>query len=372
MKPIKGLWQQIVSFENLYKAYRAAAKGKRFRDEVLAFSDNLEENLLDLRAELISGTYEVGGYREFYVYEPKKRLVMALPFRDRVVQWAIYRIVNPLFARGYIEDSFACIEGRGIHSAAKRIQYFTQLVLRNCGGRGNSLKLDISKYFYRINHDVLMAILSRWFADRELLDLLERIIRSAVPFGLPAGKSPGEAERIYGVGMPIGNLTSQMFANLYLNEIDQYIKRELRVHCYVRYMDDMVIVDGDKKRLHEYRRKIESFLNERLKLDLNSKTVIRPLTLGIDFCGYKIWDSHIILRKPTALKMRRRLRKLQKDYASGAASWPDVKTTLASYNGMLKHCNSYRLTRKIFGGYSEEGWQEGWFILRRELPEQQN
>lgn len=370
MKPIKGIWEQITSFENLYAAYRSAAKGKRFRKEVLAFSDNLEASLFDLQRDLQQGTYTVGRYHEFYVYEPKKRLIMAPPFRDRVAQWAIYRIVNPLFAKKYIEDSYACIEGRGIHAAAKRIRYFAQLVTHQNNGGGYALKLDISKYFYRINHDVLMDMLRNRFADRELLDLLERTVRSAVPFGLPAGASLGEAERIFGVGMPIGNLTSQMFANLYLNDADQYIKRELRAHCYVRYMDDMVILDGSKKRLHEYRRKIEAFLNERLKLDLNRKTVIRPLTLGIDFCGFRIWDSHIMLRKPTALKMRHRLRKLQKDYAAGAVEWPEVKKSLASYNGMLKHCDSYRLTLKIFGGSTEDGTTEGWFVLRREPPKQ--
>lgn len=135
-------------------------------------------------------------------------------------------------------------------------------------------------------------------------------------------------------------------------------------------MDDMVILSGDKQQLHEYCHKIEAFLNESLKLDLNSKTVIRPLTLGIDFCGYRIWDSHIIFRKPTALKMRRRLRKLQKDYAAGAVDWPEVKMSLASYNGRLKHCDSYRLTFKIFGGSTEDGTVEGWFILRREPPKQ--
>jgi len=368
MKPIKGLWEQIVTFENLWTAYRSAAIGKRFRNEVLAFSAYLEDNLFNLRDDLINKTYKVGEYREFYVYEPKKRLVMALPFRDRVAQWAVYRIINPFFDRGYIEDSFACVTGRGVHSAAKRIQYFAQLVTHQNNGSGYCLKLDISKYFYRINHDVLMDILRRRFADRELLALLERIIRSDVPFGLPPGKNAGEAERIHGVGMPIGSLTSQMFANLYLNEVDQFIKRELRVRCYVRYMDDMAILAGDKQQLHEYRHKIEAFVNERLKLDLNDKTHIRPLTLGVEFCGYRVWSSHIKLRKPSALRMRRRLKKLQKDYAAGQLSDFDVRQSLASYNGMLKHCNSYRMQRKIFGVYDEHGQHDGWFILRREQP----
>jgi retron-type reverse transcriptase len=373
MKAIKGLWEQIATFENLYAAYRSAAKGKRFRDEVLAFSALLEDNLFDLRDDLLNGTYKVGNYREFYVYEPKKRLVMALPFRDRVAQWAVYRILNPIIAKGYIEDSFACIDGRGIHTASKRLKYFAELVTRENGESGYYLKLDIAKYFYRINHDVLMGILRQRFADKPLLDLLERIVRSELPFGLQLGASPGDGtERIHGCGMPIGNLTSQMFANLYLNELDQYVKRELHVHCFVRYMDDMVIIAKDKQTLREYRQKIEAFLNDRLNLNLNDKTVIRPMSLGIDFCGFKIWDTHIKLRKPTAMKMRHRLKKLQKDYTAGTADLADVRETLASYNGMLKFCDSYRLCREIFGVYGEHGgeWYDGWFTLRHGHPDE--
>jgi retron-type reverse transcriptase len=370
MKPLKGIWEQIITFENLYKAYRSAARGKRFRSEVLAFSDCLEDNLFSLREDLINGTYKIGEYYEFYVYEPKKRLIMALPFRDRVAQWAIYRIVNPLISKGYIEDSFACIDGRGIHTAAKRLKYFAMLIERENDGRGYFLKLDISKYFYRINHDVLMGILRRKFADKPFLDVMEQIIYSDLPFGLPPGKSPGETDRIYGVGMPIGNLTSQMFANFYLNEVDQYIKRTLRIHCYVRYMDDMVVIEGNKAKLREYKTQIEEFINNVLKLNLNEKTTIRPLTLGIDFCGFKVWSSHIKLRKPTAMKMRKRLKVLMKQYTAGFANLDDVRQTLASYNGMLLHCDSYRLSREIFGNYTSDDWHDGWFTLIREEPEE--
>jgi retron-type reverse transcriptase len=371
MKPLRGLWEQIANFENLYGAYRSAAKGRRFRGEVLAFSDCLEDNLFELRDDLQHGTYRVGRYREFYVFEPKKRLVMALPFRDRVAQWAIYRVMNPILSKRYIEDSFACVNGRGIHSASKRLKDFAELVERENEGKGYYLKLDISKYFYRVNHDALMGILRRRFGDKELLDLLEMIIRAELPFGLPPGVNPGETERINGVGMPIGNLTSQMFANLYLNELDQYIKRELRIHCYVRYMDDMVIIANDKAALHEYKRLIEAFLNEKLKLGLNDKTVIRPLSLGIDFCGYKVWSTHVKLRKPAALKMKHRLKKMQKDYTEGTVTLDDVKQTLASYHGMLINCDSYRLVREVFGTYESNDWHGGWFALRRGHPEEQ-
>ena len=367
MKPIKGLWEQIVSYENLLEAYKSAAKGKRFRPEVLIYTDDLEHNLSRLQSDLMNGTYKTGRYHEFYVYEPKKRLVMALPFYDRVAQWAIYRVLNPYLAKGYIKDSYACIDGRGIHAASARLKYFAGLIERENGGKGYYLKLDISKYFYRINHEVLLKLLRKRFGDRELISVLERIVCSDVPFGLPLGASPGESKRIYGVGMPIGNLTSQMFANFYLNELDQYIKRELKAHCYVRYMDDMIIVAKEKSELHEYRRKIERFLNRELKLNLNEKTTIRPLSLGIDFCGYKVWSTHIKLRKQTALKMKRRLKKLEKDYAVGAASLDDVKRTLASYNGALSHCDGYLLSREVFGIYEENGgeWYNGWFTLRR-------
>jgi len=368
MKPVKGLWTSIASFDNLYQAYLSAAKGKRFRSEVLSFSSCLEDNLFALRDELESEAYKVGLYREFYVSEPKKRLVMAIPFRDRVVQWAVYRILNPVISKGYIADSFACIEGRGIHSASKRLKHFAKLVCRENGGSGYYLKLDISKYFYRVNHAILMRLLHEGFADGPLLRLLEKIICSDTLFGLSEGSAPGDgSERIRGVGMPIGNLTSQMFANLYLNELDQHAKRKMRIRRYVRYMDDIVALSGDKAQLRAYKEEIERFAAVALKLSLNNKTVLRPLSHGIGFCGFKIWGTHIKLRKPTAMKMRRRLRKLQRDYALRKAGLADVRSTIASYNGMLLHCDSRRLSRKIFGTLSEDGVEqcEGWFCLRR-------
>jgi retron-type reverse transcriptase len=365
-KPHKGIWEQITGFDNLYSAYQSAVKGKRFRSEVLVFSAMLEDNLFSIQDDLCAGTYRVGKYRKLYVYEPKKRIVMALPFRDRVVQWAVYRVINPIFTRSYIEDSYACIDDRGIHSAVKRLQYMARLITDNGKLGAYYLKLDITKYFYRISHDALMSILRRRFADEPLLNLLEQIIRSEeTPFGLPEGGKLGESPLIFGLGMPIGNLSSQMFANLYLNELDQYVKRTLKAHFYVRYMDDMIVLASDKATLHKRHGEISAFLSERLQLSLNDKTAIRPLSCGIDYCGYRIWDTHIKLRKSTSLRMRRRLKQLQEQYARGELEWDKVRESLASYNGVLKHCDSFGLSRKIFGVQSETERLDGWFYLQR-------
>lgn len=345
---IKNVYAEICSFENLYKAYLNARKNKRFRDEVLSFTNNLEEYLFDIQKDLINHTYKIGEYREFYIYEPKKRLVMALPFKDRVIQWAIYQVVNPMFSKGYTTDSYACIEGRGTHQAVQRLHYWLKQVNRK-PNKWYYLKLDIAKYFYRIDHEVIINILRKKIKDKQLMSLFENIINSETPFGLELSiYDPALSGRVTHCGMPIGNLTSQMFANIYLNELDQYIKRELKIHYYIRYMDDVIILADDKAKLHEYKHLIDTFLQERLKLSLNNKTAIRPITLGIEFLGYKLWATHIKLRKSTALKMKRRLNGVKKAYFKGKIQLSDVQATVNSYMGMLKYCNSYNLRNKIF------------------------
>lgn len=352
MKTFKNLYEQIYSFENLYQAYLSARKGKRYRDQVLQFTANLEDNLIQIQNELIYQTYKVGRYHEFFIYEPKKRLIMALPFRDRAVQWAVYRVINPILTKGYIADSFACIPGRGAQSAIKRLQYWMRREERK-HGREYYLKLDVSKFFYRVNHTVILDILRRRFGnDEKLMWLFDLIVNSEeTPFGLPAGYNPGEADRIYETGMPIGNLTSQMLANLYLNELDQFAKRELHIRCYIRYMDDIIVLFHSKPALHQYKAEIEEFLNTRLLLNLNNKTALRPTTLGIDFVGYKVWSTHIKLRKSTARKMRKRLKFVRRKYEQGEMPLDKVHETMNSYYGIMKHCNSFNLRKKLSETY---------------------
>lgn len=351
-KQIKNMYETLCSYENLHQAYLNARKSKRYRDEVMKFSFNLEENLMDLREELLNKTYSIGGYREFFVYEPKKRLIMALPFRDRVVQWAIYQLVNPIFDNMYIFDSYGCRVNKGTHKAVKRLHYW----LKQVGNKDKKyyyLKLDVSKYFYRVDHKVLIDILRKRIADKNLLWLLETIINyDEISFGLKLnGNVDNEEDRIKGKGMPIGNLTSQMFANLYLNELDQYCKRTLGIHFYVRYMDDVIILSDDKKKLHEYKNLIQVFLEDKLKLNLNNKTAIRPISLGVEFVGYRLWPTHVKIRKKTALKMKRRLKYVKKQFERKELTLDKVNATVQSYMGILKHCNSYSLQCSIFDNY---------------------
>lgn len=349
LKRLKNLYPAICDFDNLLAAYGEARKGKRYRNEVLAFTHNLEASLVAIQEELREKTYRVGSYREFFVYEPKKRLIMALPFKDRVVQWAIYRVLNPPLDRRYISDTYACRVGYGAHKAADRLQYWLR-DLDSKQGRIYALKMDVSKYFYRVDHDVLVGILRRLIADKDLLWLLETIIRCEhIKFGVDLDDSGFTGVRVPGVGMPIGNLTSQMFANLYLNELDQFVKHDLHVKRYMRYMDDSLILHRDKAYLREIKQEIQTFLAERLRLTLNGKSCIRTIDQGIDWVGYRIWSTHKKLRKSTARKMRRRLKYLQRAYTWGEVGFEDVNASVQSYLGLLKHCNSYNLRRKLMG-----------------------
>lgn len=357
MKKIKGLFPKIYDFENLFYAYKAAIKSKRYRQDVMEYTDRLEDNLIILQNELIWGLYEVGRYNIFYVYEPKKRLIMSLLFKDRVAQHAIYRQLNPLIERRFIADSYACRVGKGTHAAIDRLQYWLRQTERK-PERYYYLKLDISKYFYRIDHEKLKGILARIIKDPPLLELLGKIIDCEdTKFGLPLGADIGDVafdEMLDDVGLPIGNLTSQMFANLYLNELDQYCKHKLRLHYYIRYMDDIIILHRDKKYLEAVKQDITAFLGENLNLQLNKKTCIRPVSMGIEFVGFRVWSTHRKLRKKTAKKLKRRLRYMFRAYTVGEIDKETLDRSVASYRGILKHFDSYGLRKSLNEMYQKE------------------
>lgn len=342
MKRYGNIFAKIYDFGNLYEAYMSARRNKAGRQEILAFSRNLEENLIDLQNKLLWHEYHVGKYREFYVTDPKRRLVMALPFRDRVVQWAIYRQINWILDKRYINTSYACRCGGGTQKAVKKLQQY----IRHTQGKVFVLKLDVAKYFYRIDQNKLIEILQRIFKDKELISLLREIIRGSDvcnPFGI----NLETGEREFGVGIPIGNLTSQMFANLYLNEVDQYAKHVLKARKYIRFMDDITIVSDSKEELREDWNAINEFLCRELHLSLNRKSTILRAKDGVDFCGYRIWGDHIKIRKKTAMKMRKRLRYLQKSFSRGEIDVEQFMSSIKSYFGLLKHCDGYNLQSSI-------------------------
>lgn len=352
IKRVGNLIEEIYDFENLYDAYKTARKGKMNRKEILAYTANLEENLIEIQNELIHGMYEVGAYREFFIYEPKQRMIMSLPFKDRVIQWAIYRVLNPIFEKSFYEHSYACRVGKGTHSASEKLQEWLRIVNKK-PGKWYYLKMDISKYFYRVDHEILLALIERRIKDKKVIDLLRKIICSeTAKFGLPASSSLSEVDiREDGRGMPIGNLTSQMFANIYLNELDKFVKNELHAKYYLRYMDDFILLSDDKFQLHAWKDSIIHFLDRELRLHTNNKTCIRPINLGVEFVGYQTWATHKKLRKSTTKRMRKRLKYLQKQYANREITPEKVRQSIMSYHGLLDKANSYRLKKKIANSY---------------------
>jgi len=354
MKKFKVTYEQITSYTNIYAAYLDARKGKSERNEIMRFSVELDSNLNSLYKELEEGRYKVGGYRIIYIHVPKKRLIMALQFRDRVLQWAIYRLLNPLYEKTYIKDSYACIKDRGREKAAIRLQYWLRQVDRK-PVQYYYLKLDISKFFYRVDHEILLEILKHRIKDPRLINLFSIIINSEKrAFGLPLGVDPCEVdprEMLFDKGMPIGNLTSQMFANIYMNELDQYIKHELRLEYLIRYADDTIILVESKEKAWWALEKIKTFLLEKLRLNLNEKTAIRPTTCNVDFVGYVINKDEIRLISATVKRMRSRIKYIVKAYERGEMTLKEVNATMQSYFGLLKHCTNEGLKENIINGF---------------------
>lgn len=363
---IKNVFDEIFSIDNLYAALEDASQGRRYNKDALVYNLDAWAMVQEIRNEIFNGTYSIERYYIFYVYEPKKRMIMSISFKHRIVQWAIYRVINPVLVKGYIEDSYGCIPGRGSLSAMQRLKYWVVMASRK-EEQWFYLKLDISKYFYRISHRVLKKILAKKIKDKRLLKVLYSIIDCEhTPFGLPLGRSPGDVpleERLFDVGMPIGNLLSQLVANVYLNELDQYCKRELQIRFYIRYMDDVIILCNSKLQLRIWKDQIEQFLLQELELHLNKKTCIRPIGQGIEFVGYRIWADRVVIRKSTTLRIRRALRGMAVKYTDYKITMQDFSETLQSYLGMLEHCDSDALINKILDEivltHNKENQEEG-------------
>ena len=382
MKSIKHIKEQVTDHENLYRAYLHARRNKRFREEVLEFSANLEDHLYELQKTLRDQTYRPGAYKKRVIHDPVDRLIMWQAFIHRVVQWAVYQIINPEFVRSYIEDSYACIKGRGSDAAAQRLFYFMEQAGRKEHAAGYDEqgkpfrrfyfeKLDTSKFFYRIDHQVSLGLVGKKCNyDPWLMWIMDLFVNAeGEKFGFPPGKGVKDVtpdEMLADKGLAVGSLLNQMLANVNQNEVDHFCKRQLKIHYYVRYMDDIVILSDDRAQLLEWRRQIEDFMAERLKLELNpKKTFIQPIFHGIDFCQYRIYPNHIRLKKATALRMKRNLKRIQRLYAEGEIDLERAQRTVTSYMGLMSHCDSYQLCKTIFGEYGDTEWVDGWFSLKR-------
>lgn len=333
MKTHKNLYPRVWDFENLLMAAKLAQRGKRREPDVYAFNAEIERNLLRLQRELQDRTWKPGAYRDFYVYEPKKRLVSAAPYEDRVVHHALCRVLEPIWERMFIYDSYACRVGKGTHAAADRYTEYSRRA-------SYVLKCDISRYFEHVDHATLLGEISRYVKDDGILWLVETILSSnnARPAATP------------GKGIPIGNLTSQFFANVYLNRFDHWIKEDLRHRFYIRYVDDFVIVHDDKRVLHETFAAVETKLAEIGLAVHPRKRSVFPVTEGCDFMGYRIWPEHRRLRPKTGYHSRRKLTRLARRYAEGELTLDRVRASIASWVGHVKHADTWGLRRAVLGG----------------------
>lgn len=310
-------------------AYNRAIKGKMKKNLVYYF--NLERNIINIYNELYNLSYKCGEYNTFTIYEPKERVIKSLPFKDRVVQqWYIHEFIKPYILPRFIYDSYACIDGKGTHKAVDRLQYFMNK-MKNNNENYYVLKCDIRKFFNHIDKDILFHIVKKYISDKKLLNLTKIII-----FDDNKDKS-----------LPIGNYTSQYFANIYLNELDYYVKYDLKIKYYIRYMDDFILLLDTKDECKDIKNKIEIFLKEKLNLELNNRSIYFPSRLGIDFCGYRIFNDYRLVRKRCIKKINTCIIKWNKLADLGLLDIRKMDLSINSIYGHIKHSNCFGLIKMI-------------------------
>ncbi len=318
------MFSNIADLDNIYKAYRNARKGKGWQNTVKEFEKNLDVNLNKIQHSLVNKTFQTSPYKTKIIHEPKKRIIYRLPFNpDRIIQHALMNVIEPIWDNLFIYDSYACRKGKGIHAGSTRTMEFARK-------NDYCLKCDISKFYPSINHDILFRIVQKKIKCKDTLWLFENIIYSI-----------GE-----GINVPIGNYTSQWLGNLYLNELDQLLKHKYKIKHYIRYCDDFILFHDDKKFLGKMSGVIEEYLRERLQLKL-SKCDLFPVSRGIDFLGYRHFKGYVLVRKSTAKRVKKRLKKLPTLLAKNKISMEQYRSSLASTMGWLKWSNSYNLRKSL-------------------------
>lgn len=345
MKTYRNLYPQIISFENLYLAYRKARRGKRDQPEVAAFELDLEANLFQLQEELANHTYAPGAYRNFYLRERKLRLISAAPFADRVVHHALCRVIEPIWEGRFIFDTYACRRGKGTHAALDRCQHFAR-------GHAYVLQCDIHQFFPAIDLTILRQKLARLIQDADALWLIDQILAGGAGILTPMYEMewfPGDdlLTPLRPRGLPIGNLTSQMWANIYLDSLDHFVKRQLHCRAYLRYCDDFLLFADDKAQLHEWKAAIQQHLNT-LRLALNwRRSTVYPTHTGIPFLGFRVYPSHRRLRADNLRLARARLRRNRDAYQAGKLSAHKFHESLLAWIAHASHGDTYRMRRAM-------------------------
>ena len=339
MKIYKNIFNKIVSLENLFSAWDKFKSNKQKKRDVQRFEWQLEENIFQLHRDLKYRRYKHGAYTSFYIRDPKQRHIHKATVRDRVLHHAVFAVLNPIFEPTFISNSFSCRIGKGTHKGIDILDKTLRQISSNGFKPCFALKCDIKKFFGTVDHSILLSIIHKRIKDADTLWLLEEIIKSFISqySTLPERK-----------GLPIGNLTSQLFANIYLDEFDQFIKHKLKVKYYIRYTDDFVIGAKDKLYLETLLIPIRSFLPDKLALELHSKKVtIRKFHQGIDFLGYIVLPHHRLLRTKTRKRIFRKLKKRVEEYKKGTITKQTLEQSLQSYLGVLSHADTYKLSNEL-------------------------
>ena len=347
MKTYKNLYPQLHDFENLYQAYRKARKGKRSRPDVAAFEMDLEPELVRLQDELKDGSYRPGPYRHFTIYESKPRRISAAPFRDRVVHHALCRVIEPIWERRFIHDSYACRAGKGTHAALDRCTHF----LRR---HRYALQCDIVQFFPSVDHEILFGMLADKIANRRILRLIGLILDSGDGIHNASYRMqwfPGDdlLAACRPRGLPIGNQTSQFWANVCLHALDEFVKRTLKCHAYLRYCDDFLLFADDKAVLHEWRDAIAAFLDT-LRLRIHpDKTSVHPVIRGTPFLGFLLFPGHRRLAAANGHAFRRRLHADFDLLEAGRLHRADLDQRVRSWVAHAQHGDTWGLRRAILG-----------------------
>lgn len=347
MKTHEQLYRVICSFENLHLAYRSARKGKRGKAPVAAFEYDQEKELLQLRDELRDGSYRPGPYHSFYIHEPKRRLISAAPFRDRVVHHALCQVIEPIWERRFIYDTYANRKDKGTHCALDRCQEFSRRYRF-------VLQCDLRQFFPSIDHAILQRTLARYIGDEDVQGLCDLILRSGVGVLSEAYEMvwfPGDdlLATLRPHGLPIGNLTSQFWANVYLNEFDHFVKRELGCRAYLRYVDDFLLFGDDRQQLHGWRRAMMEILAG-LRLTLHeNRSQVYPVRTGIPFLGFRVYASHRRLKRHNGIAFQRRFRRMLRDFAEGRLDGDRLTASIRGWEAHTAHGQTVGLRRAVLG-----------------------
>ncbi len=334
MNSIDKLFNKTISIEHLFNSWFLFRKGKRKRRDVIQYERFLERNIFNLEKRLLAQKYKHREYNSFFLQDPKVRHIRKAHVEDRLVHQAVYTTLNEIYEPKFIYHMYSSRVGKGTHRAVKNLRKMLRKVSKNNTLNSWALKCDVKRFYDTVDHQILFKIISRDIKDKKFLNLIQQVINS---FSITEGK-----------GMPIGNLTSQIFTSIYLNELDRFIKHKLKIKFYMRFADDLIILSRNKYDLEKLVLKLELFLKENLLLKLHpNKISIKPISQGFDFLGYVTFSHYRVLRTVTKRRMLKKLSKRLDEYLSGEIAEYSMNQALQSYLGILSHANTKKLENQI-------------------------